>query len=94
MKKRWSILNNLDYCYFCGIPSKCTHEVFFGRNRQVSIQHGFCVGLCNYHHNFSKQESVHFNHEMDLELKQLYQKEFEKNHTRAEFIELIDKSYL
>jgi hypothetical protein len=100
MKKRWSILDNLDFCYFCAKnqnvfkKSECIHEVFYGRNRQTSINNGFCVGLCNYHHNFSKTESVHNNHEMDLELKQLYQRKYEEDHTRAEFIQLIDKSYL
>lgn len=38
--------------------------------------------------------SVHFNREMDSELKKLYQKEYEKYHTREEFIKLIGKSYL
>ena len=94
MKKRWSILNNLNYCYFCGKKSECIHEVFYGRNRQISINNGFCVGLCNYHHNFSNNESVHFNSEMDLKLKRTYQEEYEKTHTRDDFIKLIDKSYL
>lgn len=35
-----------------------------------------------------------FNKEMDLELKRVYQKEYEKTHTREEFIKLIGKSYL
>ncbi len=99
MKKRWSILNNLDYCYFCVKEDKpkeaeCTHEVFFGPNRQISINNGFCVGLCHYHHNLGKKESVHENRKMDLELKQLYQEQYEKTHTRSEFIKLIGKSYL
>ena len=38
--------------------------------------------------------SVHYNRNMDLELKRVYQKEYEKNHTREEFIKLIGKSYL
>ena len=38
--------------------------------------------------------SVHYNRDMDLELKRIYQKEYEKNHTREEFIRLIGKSYL
>ena len=66
--KRYSILNNLDKCFFC-------------------------VGLCHAHHN-TTGTSVHFNKEMDLELKRVYQKEYEKNHTREEFIKLIGKSYL
>lgn len=91
--KRYSILNNLKYCYFCGRPAEAIHEVYFGKNRNISIQNGFCVGLCNKHHNMSDY-SVHFNKDMNLELKRLYQEEFEKNHSREEFIKIIGKSYL
>ena len=92
--KRYSILNNLDKCFFCGKPAQCCHEVYFGlANRKISIENGFCVGLCHYHHNMSNI-SVHYDRKMDLKLKQIYQKEYEKNHTRNEFIKLIGKSYL
>lgn len=91
---RWSILNNLDKCYFCGKPRQAIHEVYFGyANRKVSIENGFCVGLCHEHHNMSF-DSVHNNHNMDLLLKKHYQREFEKTHSRVEFIRLIGKSYL
>ena len=92
--QRFSILNNLDRCYFCNQPRQAIHEVYFGTsNRQISIQNGFCVGLCNIHHNMSNN-SVHHNREMDLILKRLYQKEYEKTHTRDDFIRLIGRSYL
>lgn len=93
MDKRWSILNNLDTCYFCHKPRQAIHEVYYGKNRQISIQNGFCVGLCNDHHNMSRN-SVHFNHDIDLILKKKYQKEYEKTHSREEFIKLIGRSYL
>lgn len=49
---RYSILNNLDRCFFCGRPAECIHEVYFGSaNRQISIENGFCVGLCHKEHN-------------------------------------------
>jgi hypothetical protein len=93
--KRYSILNNLDKCYFCGRPRECIHEVFYGTaNRKISIQNGFCVGLCNYHHDTGGNNCVHENIEMDQELKRLYQTEYEKTHTRASFISLIGKNYL
>ncbi len=91
---RYSILNNLDKCYFCGRPKEHIHEVYFGTaNRKISIENGFCVGLCNYHHN-SSNNSVHKNYAMNLELKRIYQEEYEKTHTREDFIKLIGKSYL
>lgn len=92
--KRYSILDNLDKCFFCGRPAECIHEVFFGTaNRRISIENGFCAGLCHKEHNLSSK-SVHNNREMDLALKRAYQKKYEENHTRADFIALIGKSYL
>lgn len=92
--KRYSILDNLDKCFFCGKPAECIHEVFFGTaNRRVSIENGFCVGLCHKEHNLSFK-SVHNNREMDLVLKRAYQKKYEENHSREEFIKLIGKSYI
>lgn len=91
--KRYSILNNLDKCFFCGKPTEHIHEVYYGyANRKISIKNGFCVGLCYNHHNGA--EGVHLHHDMDLQLKRVYQKEFEKHHTRNEFLKLIGKSYL
>lgn len=92
--KRYSILTNLDKCFFCGRPAECIHEVFFGTaNRRISIENGFCVGLCHKEHNLSNK-SVHKDREMDLKLKRAYQKEYMKTHTKEEFIRLIGKSYL
>ena len=91
--KRYSILNNLDYCYFCGKPAECIHEVYYGKNRQISIKNGFCVGLCNYHHNMSDQ-SVHFNQDMNKELRKVYQEAFEKMFSHEEFMSLIRENYL
>lgn len=94
MKERYSIFNNLNKCYFCGRPREAIHEVYFGTaNRKVSIEHGFCVGLCNEHHNMGN-DSVHFNKAKDLHLKQLYQKKYEETHSREEFIKLIGRNYL
>lgn len=92
--KRYSILDNLDKCFFCGKPAECIHEVFFGTaNRRVSIENGFCAGLCHKEHNLSSK-SVHNDREMDLMLKRVYQRKYEENHSRDDFIQLIGKSYL
>ena len=57
--KRYSILNNLDKCFFCGRPAECIHEVYFGSaNRQISIENGFCAGLCHKEHNMSNDDLV------------------------------------
>lgn len=94
MKRDKSILqDDMSVCYFCGRPKEAIHEIYFGGNRQVSIKHGFYVGLCNYHHNFSKN-SVHFNRGYDLKLKKDCQLKYEETHSREEFIKLIGRSYL
>lgn len=68
---------------------------FFGKNRQISIKDGCCVYLCGRHHNQSN-EGVHFNHELDIKLKQIYQKKWQEyyNGTEEDFRKRYGKSYL
>lgn len=96
MKKRYSILQNKKNCYFCGKPAECIHEVFYGTaNRKLSIEDGCCVYLCNQHHNMSNN-SVHFNKNMDLQLKIVMQKQWQEyyNKTKEDFIARYGKSVL
>lgn len=74
-------------CEFCGQYSKRLdpHEIFGGSNRQRSIKYKFVKLICPKCH---KDEKVIKRLRVDI------QKEFEKNHTRTEFIEIIGKSYL
>ena len=37
---------------------------------------------------------VHLNHELDLELKQLYQKKFEETHSRQAFMAIFGRNWL
>lgn len=94
MKQRPSVLTkDFDVCFLCGRPAECVHHVFAGPNRGISEREGFIVPLCNDCHNM-KDGSVHFNRELDLDIKRSCQKEYEKTHTRAEFIKLIGRNYL
>lgn len=94
-RKRFSILTtDMEYCYICAKEKKRRkkdhiHEVFGGRNRQISIRYGFTIPICSKHH-----DKTETNMEFDKELKRECQEEFEKEHTRDEFLELIDKNYL
>lgn len=74
-------------CEFCGQYSKRLdpHEVYGGSNRQRSIKHKFVKLIC---------PKCHKDEEIIKQLRIDVQKEFEKNHTRAEFIKIIGKSYL
>lgn len=94
--KRFSIIQKDKECIVCGTTLNINiHEVYFGRNRQKSIEDGCCIYLCGKHHNQSN-EAIHFNHELDLKWK----KEMEiawlmyYNKTIKEFIERYGRNYL
>ena len=88
--KRISILtNNLNVCVVCGKPKQHIHEIYFGKNRRNSMIYGFCIPLCLNCHN-----RIHNNIELDLKYKQLCQKEYEKDHSRDDFMNIIKRNYL
>lgn len=74
-------------CGYCG--KYCVkldpHEIYGGSNRKRSIQNGFVILLCR---------KCHEDEKILQELKKKTQKEYEKTHTREEFIQMIGKSYL
>ena len=61
------------------------HEIYGGSNRKRSIQHKFVKLIC---------PNCHSNEAIINQLRIDTQKEYEKYHTREEFIKLIGKSYL
>lgn len=69
------------------------HHIYGGPNRPVSEAHGFKVYLCPEHHEFGK-EAAHSNQEMMRIMQQDCQREYEKTHTRDEFMELIGRNFL
>lgn len=96
MDKRYSILQDKKECYVCGSKNVHTHEVYFGvKNRDKSIEDGCCVYLCPIHHNLSKQ-GVHFNIELDLELKKKMEQKWLEVYNKSidEFIKRYGRNYL
>ena len=71
------------------------HEVFFGQNRQKSIEYGLVVFLTPEMHNMSGR-GVHFNSDFDLKLKQIGQRAAMKHYgwSADEFREIFGKNYL
>lgn len=71
------------------------HEVFFGANRQKSIEYGLVVFLTPAMHNMSNK-GVHFNREFDLRLKQIGQRAAMERYgwTVDEFIKIFGRNYL
>ena len=94
-RKRFSILTtDMEHCYVCIKENKVKkkkhiHEIFGGRNRQISMRHGFCVPICEECHDRTENDI-----DFDKELKKECQSKFEEEHIRDEFLELIDKNYL
>ena len=90
-----SILQSKKECLVCKRTTGLhEHHVFEGTaNRKKSEKDGLKVYLCPWHHNASNY-GVHFNKTLDLAIKQLAQREYEKSHTREEFIERYGKNYL
>ena len=84
--KRFSIFtNNLKKCYYCQKENVRIdlHEVWGGSNRKRSILNGFVIPLCR---------NCHKNEEIINYLKKKLQLEYEKTHSRDDFIRLIGKS--
>ena len=73
-----------DYCH-----RECErldpHEVYGGSNRKRSIEGKFIKLLCR---------KCHSSERIINQLRKEVQKEYEKTHTREEFIKLIGKSYI
>lgn len=93
---RFSILQDTKQCYVCGNTNIHTHEVYYGaKNRNKSIEDGCCVYLCARHHNMSNQ-GVHFNKQLDLQLKQSMERKWLEvyNKTIEDFIQRYGKNYI
>lgn len=89
-----SILQETKECYITGSTTALhKHHIFAGSRRKTSDKNGFWVWLRWDWHN-GADYGVHFNKVLDLKLKQECQEEFEKTHSREEFMRLIGKNYL
>ena len=86
-RQRDKNLTKSGICEYCGNYSKRLdpHEIYGGSNRKRSIKHKFVKLIC---------PRCHSNEEIINQLRIDTQKEFEKTHTREEFIKLIGKSYI
>lgn len=89
-----SIITESEKCFFCSrTPTEEHHCIYGVANRKWSEKYGLKVRLCKKHHRGS--EGVHTHRpDLDLKLKQIAQRAFERNHSREEFIQIFGKSYL
>lgn len=96
-KKLWSVFtDDMEHCYFTGMPYCHRHHIFYGPYRNKSEEYGFVIPLASQLHEF-EPESVHGNPNqgLDLQLKQMAQQYFEEHYgTREEFIRIFGKNRL
>ena len=100
-KHKQSILQKKDgRCYLCMMdgdssikPVLHKHHIFGGPRREASEAEGLYVYLCIDHH-VTGTKAVHVNADASRRLKQIGQQEWEKTHTRGEWMKLMHKNYL
>lgn len=89
-----SIFQTEKQCYFCRKYGVQEHHIFYGTaNRKKSENRGFKVYLCQEHH--TGNSGVHFDKELDLQLKKMAQEYYEQEiGSREDFRKEFNKSYL
>ena len=93
MTYRSNLQEDTDYCFICGRYGTEIHHVFFGTaNRKLSDKYKLVVGLCYDHHRGNN--GVHFNKELDTELKQMAQRRFMEVYPEKDFLAIFGKNYL
>lgn len=89
-----SIVQSDKECYICECRNALEkHHIFFGANRSISEKHGMTVWLCTKHHRDAR-EGVHFNKELNLQLKRIGQRAFEHKYSHEKFIQEFGRNYL
>lgn len=87
---------DMEHCYLTGATYPHIHHIFYGSRRKLSERYVFVIPLAPYLHEFGKG-SVHENPNcgLDLELKQMAQRYFEKNiGSREKFRSIFGKSWI
>lgn len=88
-----SIIQTKKECYFTHTTHNLhKHHIYGGKNRQISEKHGFYVYLSPEYH--TGDMGVHKDETALMVFKTLCQEEFEKTHSREEFVSIIGRSYL
>ena len=92
--KKSRLTDDLEHCVICEKDVINIHHVLYGTcNRHLSDEDGYIIPLCHLHHTDSR-EAIHVKRELDLYWKRIAQEDYEKTHTREEFIKRYGKSYL
>ena len=88
-KNRKSIFtNDLYHCIICGKKRDNLHEVFFGRNRQLSIKYGLVIPLCIECH-----QEIHKNKKLQDIWHKKGQDIFETYYPDLDFLKIFRRNY-
>ena len=91
-----SIIQDKKKCFICSKTFGLhDHHIYFGTaRRSISEKNGFKVWLCYDHHEGTNGVHGINGHKLDKYLKQICQKKYEENHSREDFIKLMNKNYI
>lgn len=71
------------------------HHIMFGTaNRKKAEHYGLWCYVCSEKHHEYGPDAPHINHEVDLHLKRIAQREFEKLHTHELWMREFGRNYL
>lgn len=81
--------DDLMHCFYCDKYREDLHEIIYGTNRKNSMRYGYVLPLCREHHRM-----FHDNHKLTKIWSAKCQENFEKTHTREEWLSIFYKNYL
>lgn len=100
-----SIIDQGEYCIFCGKPKEAEHHLIFGfSQRAISENFGLKIPICNEHHNMGDiTRRIHGNSMAERLSKMVGQSEWEKDliekegisksEARDKFIKTFGRNY-
>lgn len=89
-KNRFSIITtDLEKCYLCKAKKEDLHEIYEGKNRQLSMKYGLVIPICRKCH-----ISVTNNKTLQEKLHKVGQKVFKKQYKTENFVQIFGKNYL
>lgn len=90
-RNRFSILtNDLETCYICKkAKKKDLHEIYEGKNRQISMKYGLVIPVCRKCHDLITNDKT-----LQEKYHQVGQKVFKKHYKNENFEKVFGKNYL
>ena len=85
---------NKNECFICHGRATEEHHCIYGTaNRRLSEKYGLKIYLCHWCHN-EPPKGLHFNKQLDEEIKQMAQRRFNDVYPDLDFIQIFGRNYL